>query len=299
MTGYRGLNSGEPREPTWSERARAEELRERGIEDVFVEPSAAPPGFWEALLVATHWYLVGETATDVWKTWTTEVRFATGWPEFGLGPSPTFKQIVGRGQRTAGNIHNNIALGVGERLSAIEHLVDVVVERHGEDDIAQFREAVNERARHFRVGVRLEGSRFIPITSEHLHREVVQPALVLLRDPRFRNADTLYRKAFDRALGGDPSGALTASTSAVEELLRIGLRVEGLTLEQLLTKARQGGWMIPAAAQVIVKLAALREASDAHEAGTDSFEVAMLGLHLAGSILRFLGDTLPGAGSSS
>ena len=85
---------------------------------------------------------------------------------------------------------------------------------------------------------------------------------------------------------------MTAATSAVEELLRAGLDVRGLALEGLLTKAREVGWMIPAAGQIIVKLAALRDASDAHEAGTDSFEIAMLSVHLSGSVLRFLGETL-------
>lgn len=126
--------------------------------------------------------------------------------------------------------------------------------------------------------------------SEHMHTEVVQPTLLLLAQERFASVDELYRKAFDRALSGDPSGAVTAATSAVEEMFRVQLGVTGLDMDALANRARSDG-LIPAAVhQVAVKLSVLRRESDAHEPGTDDHDVAMLAIHLAGSLLLYLGQ---------
>jgi len=174
---------------------------------------------------------------------------------------------------------------VGQRFAAIEHLLDQV----GSSE--EFAETVNNRARWFRVGVRLEGSRFVPVTSEHLHTEVVQPALVLLSDPRYATIDALYRKAFDRVLSGDPSGAITVATSSVEEMLRLLLpTMRGQTLGPLADKARADGLIAPAAEKLIKTLYDLRPDSDAHAGGTSDFDLGMLALHLAGGILLYLGQ---------
>jgi hypothetical protein len=122
-----------------------------------------------------------------------------------------------------------------------------------------------------------------------MHTEVVQPTLLLLAAERFGPVDELYRKAFDRALSRDPSGAVTAATSAVEEMFRVLLDTRGSTMEALAQRARSDGLIPGAVYQFAVKLAALREESDAHAPGTDDFEIAVLAIHLAGSILLYLG----------
>ncbi|MGH2595055.1 MAG: hypothetical protein ACRDH7_03725 [Actinomycetota bacterium] len=125
-----------------------------------------------------------------------------------------------------------------------------------------------------------------------MHEEVVQPTLVLLSDERFADVDSLYRKAFDRALSGDPSGAITAATSAAEEMLRLLIpSMKGQTLGPLAEKARADGLIPPAMEEFTKKLYALREDSDAHQAGTSEFELAMFAIHIAGSILLYLGRT--------
>jgi hypothetical protein len=60
----------------------------------------------------------------------------------------------------------------------------------------------------------------VPLSSEHMHVEAVQPTLLLLADANLAPVNELYRKAFNRALSGDASGAVTAGTSAVEEMFR-------------------------------------------------------------------------------
>jgi hypothetical protein len=60
-------------------------------------------------------------------------------------------------------------------------------------------------------------------------------------------------------------------------------------MEPLAQRARSARLIPEAVYQFAVKLAALRDESDAHAPGTDDFEMAMLAIHLAGSILLYLG----------
>lgn len=173
------------------------------------------------------------------------------------------------------------------RLTAIELLLDTVDDGKAADD---FRKFVNERARWFHVGIRLDSHRFVPTTSEELHVGIIQPTLGLLSDSRFAGVDGLYRKGFDRALAGDASGAITAATSAVEATLRVLLPdMQGQSLGPLSEKARKDDLITPAIEDFLKKLYGLREESDAHAPGTSEFDLAMLALHLSGSLILYLG----------
>jgi hypothetical protein len=132
-----------------------------------------------------------------------------------------------------------------------------------------------------------------PRPLELLHVEIVQPTLGLLSDPRFEGVNALYRKGFDRALTGDAAGAITAAISTVEEILRILLpEMKGQTLGPLAEKARAEGHITPAIEEFAKKLFGLRPESDAHAPGTSEFDVAMLALHLAGSLALYLGRAI-------
>ena len=290
---FSSLGTGEPRQPTWSERDREALLRDQGIADVFVEPSDAPQPFWEAISIASEWHLAAnaEGAVGIWEAWAREFRFATGGPEFYRSNGNAYQEIVKTGFYTIG--HNYVhPVALGERLAAVELLMDVVEgSSRGDESVFEFAEAINRRARQLRVGVRIDRTRFVPVTSEHLHQEIVQPTLLLLNHTVLSPVDALYRKAFDRVLAGDHSGAITAACSSVEEILRLGLNDQGARLQPLLGKARTTGWIIPAVEQMGVKLDALRAESDAHFPGTDDGRVAMLAIHLAGSMLMHLAQT--------
>ena len=77
-------------------------------------------------------------------------------------------------------------------------------------------------------------------------------------------------------------------------MLRLGLGAKGGDLGSLCAKARKSGWMPPAVSETANKLDALRDDSDAHKPGTEQHEIAQFALHLAGSVLLYLGDTFPG-----
>jgi hypothetical protein len=260
-------------------------MQAQGVADIYLEPRQIPDEWWQTA------ELLGERlvsrATARWDSWWDEFRYRTGLPRPRWDGMSTFRSIVATGHlETADSLSR--AVSVHDRLAAIETLVDVVSPTGD-----AFACHLNQRANYFRVGLRLDGHRFVSLASEHTHQEIVQPTLLLLDDERFVEVDKLYRKAFDRRLGDDPSGAITAATSAVETMLRLRLGVEGQDLEKLCARARSKGWMPSGVAEIARKLHALRQDSDAHTAGTDEAELAQFALHVAGSVLLYLGDTFP------
>lgn len=280
--------TGEKRHPTWAEREKLDQLAASGAADVYVPLDEAPPTFWSVTLQAVGYHILAfDSMSSDWNQWEREFLFATGWGEFHHDPATAFRSIVGAGQVVLYASPQPVFLSAGERLTAIEHLLDL--QKWGVPE--EFQEAVNGKAQWFRVGVRLEGYRFVSVTSEHIHEEVVKPTLLLLASPGFAKIDGLYRKAFDRSLAGDPAGAITAACTSVEEMLRVGLGVRGKDLEYLASRAKNNGLIGPGVQQMIVKLSALRQESDAHTAGTDEDELASLTLHITASLLTYLART--------
>lgn len=203
MGEFKSFGDRTPRPPTWSERQRDEDRTD--ADDIYVEVKRASDDFWLNLVQAVEWVI--PDTDEFWQQWRQEVRWAEGhdfeYPRNDCLASIGLDEIYS-----------------GVKITLIEHALDLCSDETAHD----FADLVNDGARRHRVAIRLEGRRFVPVTSEHVHKEVVQPALALLREERFEGIDGLYRKAFDRALSGDPAGAITAATSAVEEMFRLGLQ---------------------------------------------------------------------------
>lgn len=208
MPEFRSLGDRSLRPPTSADLVRLAVLRDAGVAEIYLEPENAPSGFWENLVQAPTYLLVREGG--IWSTWATELRWANGWQEFSVHPEDTYRDLIRTGIFEFADGERG-SVGVAGRLAAVEHLLDEL----DQDTAAELADLINDRARFHRVGVRVEGRRFVPVTSEHMHTEVVQSTLLLLAHERFASVDELYRKAFDRALSEDPSGAVTAATSAV------------------------------------------------------------------------------------
>lgn len=268
---------GASRSATWYERAREARLREEGIADVLLPPEEAPTAFWDSVLAASEYYLPIHYGEDV-NRWLQELRFMIGARPAGL-PEDVYNSLVGGGTITGQRVSTEL------RFSAVELMMDIA-----DDPSGEFEARVNDRARYHRVGVQIENRRFVPLQSEFLHSEVVQPTLILLSEERFRAVDELFRKAYARALTSDASGAVTNATGAVEEMFR-ALGAKGATLDPLVRSAREAGWIGAAEATVLPKLMALRDDSDAHGTGTSEFDRAMLAINLAAAVLVHLGRT--------
>jgi len=125
MVDFRSLD-GKSRQPTYAERARMEELRAAGVEDVYCEPWSAPDGFWLNLLQASTW-LLATPGSHALLEWAREITYAQGWSDFYGTASDAFALIVAEGYMPTGP--NYLAqVSIEQRLSAIEHLLDVAGE---------------------------------------------------------------------------------------------------------------------------------------------------------------------------
>ena len=84
-------------------------------------------------------------------------------------------------------------------------------------------EAINELNHRFRehgVGYQIEGSTVIRVDSNYIHKEVVRPALSVLRAPHFENAEKEFRNAHEhyrhRRYGEANAGCLQALESTLK-----------------------------------------------------------------------------------
>lgn len=282
---FRSLGDGEKRHATAAEVERLDRLHERGVADVYDSVDMAGKDFWRSIVRATHWHLASITAERTWADWEREYFWATGLPNSYWSAPKTYERIVEQATIQVDSRHS-VAVSVAQRLAAVEHLMDVVGE------VSEFAQATNDKARWLRIGVAVEGRRFVALQSAHAHEEIVRPALLLLSDPGMRAVDDLFRKSFDRFFAHDHAGAITAATSAVEEYLRLLLDEEGGQLAGLLQRMRRERNLIPAVEQMAVKLGALRDQSDAHTVGTDDADVAMFAIHVSASVLLHLESKL-------
>lgn len=80
-------------------------------------------------------------------------------------------------------------------------LIEILIDHRGETE--EFEARFNDAAEKWRVGIRLEGTRFVAVESEELHERIVRPALFLLRDPQFEEVE-------HRCLGVDVHDAVDA-----------------------------------------------------------------------------------------
>jgi hypothetical protein len=284
---YRTFQGRKARLPTAAEKRR--EWIEAGVADVVRPLEQAPETFWEAILKAAHWQLASSQnlSSMIGRDWWAEISWLQGWKEItGDTVSQAFEMIVrhGRTPVTTETADPHV------RLTAIELLIDTIDDA---ESTRKFESLANEAAERFHIGIRLEGTRFVDVTSEAIHQEVVRPVLILLSTPELKDIDELYRKAFER-LRTEPGGAITAAQSAVHQMLRRG-GFGGSSLRTLAERARIGGWITVGVEQLIVKLDAFRKDSDAHQVGTDEKELARLVVNVAGSIILYLGRTLPNA----
>lgn len=282
---HRSFRSRQSREPTFAEVREARRLEAEGVADVYVAPDAAPVEFWRAARQASYAQLLPRErfSSGVGVAWWSEFRWQHGWPEHPDHQLANLFELF-----IADGGPDYAPPSTAYRFAAIENLIDVVDNSY---QTSGFKALINEAAMRFRVGIRLEGSRFVDVTSEEVHREVVQPALSLLADTRFERAETLYRKGYERLFAGDSPGVITAATSAVQEMLTIG-GAKGSTLQPLAKSARAAGWIGSGEEQQIIKLEAFRGDGDAQKVGTDDEELARLVLHLCAGLLLYLGRTM-------
>lgn len=80
---------------------------------------------------------------------------------------------------------------------------------------------INQRMLEHGFGYQYENKNIIRIDTKHTHSEIVKPALALLTDSRFKNANNEYRKAYDAFKNTDYETAISESNKAFESTMKI------------------------------------------------------------------------------
>jgi hypothetical protein len=261
-------------------------------EEPITDLNLIPQAFWDALAMATDYYLIGfnrpssrqeaDEWRNAWRSWEHAFIWGTGLGPIFDHPWAEYQKVVRMGISSAREVPERAWDYIGERLrpayrlAAVEHLLDL---GGAQPDFAG---AVNQKAGEHYVALRLEGTRFLYSTSEQIQEEVVRPAVVLLADPRFEQVQVLYLEANKLAIAGEPAEAIRAADRAVRTMLKV-LGYDGAGD---VDAAQKNG--IPAPVVVLVKQ--LEALGTSAEEGTQAAgaEEGMLAIHLSAVLIKYL-----------
>jgi hypothetical protein len=132
----------------------------------------------------------------------------------------------------------------------------------------------------------------IPLGSEVMHAQVVEPTLVLLHGKReFTNAEKSFRDALEELVSGKPDDAITDAGTALQEAL-IAVGCKGNALGELIKDAKQKSWFGPrdspladSIAKIHTWIAAERNAGEAHRVSHVSKDDAWFVVHVVGAAI--------------
>lgn len=82
-------------------------------------------------------------------------------------------------------------------------------------------EELNHRFKEHSVGYQFESGKLIRIDSQHLHAEVVKPALQLLAEPRFAGAQEEFLKAHEHYRHGRQKEAVAEALKSFESVMKV------------------------------------------------------------------------------
>jgi hypothetical protein len=85
----------------------------------------------------------------------------------------------------------------------------------------------NSRCRENGVGYSFAGGCIVPMSSAFAQSEVVEPALRLLHDDRFRGAQAEFLKAHKQLRAGNTDGAIVESARAFESTMKVVCDIKG------------------------------------------------------------------------
>ena len=80
---------------------------------------------------------------------------------------------------------------------------------------------LNHRFREHGAGYSIEDFKVVKVTSTHLHKEVVRPALAVLHDPDFAAADAEFRRAHEHYRHARREEAIAECLKALESTLKV------------------------------------------------------------------------------
>lgn len=161
----------------------------------------------------------------------------------------------------------------------------------------EFTKVVNLILNEHRIAFRLVDGEIVPVESDELHEEVVQPALRLLVGAQFNDAHDAYLKALKEIQGNDSGDAITDAGTALQ-LTLTALGCEGKVLGDLLRDAKRKNLLAghdEALTDGIKRIAdwAASERNitgDSHQHSTAELSDAWLMVHVVGALIVRLTD---------
>jgi hypothetical protein len=166
----------------------------------------------------------------------------------------------------------------------------------------KFREKVNKLLRSHLIALQLEhNSCLVPVQSQEMHAEVVEPTLRLLHSqPQFADAETRYHDALRELRNGYPGDAITDAAAALEHMLE-ALGCTGNALGDLLKSARNRGLvkgkdtpLTEAIGRTADWVATQRNQGEAHRGGSGiDMSDAWMVVHVVGALIIRLSESSP------
>jgi hypothetical protein len=167
--------------------------------------------------------------------------------------------------------------------------------------VEEFELRVNEILNSHCIEYRFVDGEIVPLSSEEMHVEVVEPVLVLLHGhPEYESAYTAYLKALKEIAANDAPDAITDAGTALQEILT-ALGCRGNALGPLIGDARRHGLVAPHdrnLAEGIERFmhwasANRSEDGDAHHSSPAVLADAWLMVHIVGALILRLSDPAP------
>lgn len=157
---------------------------------------------------------------------------------------------------------------------------------------------INDVFNDHRVSFRVVERQVIPLESDELHVEIVEPTLRLLIDSRFKAAHDAYLKALKEISNNDAGDAITDAGTALQETL-VALGCKGNALGPLWTDAKKKGLVVGHDQNLVDGISKFMDwagadrstTGDGHQHSEALREDAWLMVHIAGAlIVRLVGQ---------
>jgi len=100
------------------------------------------------------------------------------------------------------------------------------------DTLLNIGKEINQRMLEHGFGYQFEDGIIIKIDTKHTHKEIVKPALKLLNDKRFHNANEEYRDAFEALKREDYENVFVECNKAFESTMKIICEINKFTYKQ-------------------------------------------------------------------
>lgn len=202
------------------------------------------------------------------------------------------------------NVQNYVEPGhfVASRMRGTDFILDLLGaiaiavsdSEHGEGlFVSESNKVLNEH----RIAFRFLEDEIVPISSDELHQEVVEPALRLLVSKRFTYAHDSYLKALREIQNNDPGDAITDAATALQHTLE-ALGCKGNTIGKLWLDGKKRGLVaehdsnLSSGISKFVDWASAdrSETGDAHHHSDATLADAWLQVHVVGAIIVRLAD---------